>query len=57
MMKERFPEQRQSKLQPTGDGLFQVLENINGNAYKIDLPSKYNVGTTFNVSDVSPFTR
>ncbi|XP_068466680.1 uncharacterized protein [Phaseolus vulgaris] len=51
MRKERFPEQRKSKLQPRGDGPFQVLEKINDNAYKIDLPSKYNVSNTFNVSD------
>ena len=56
MRKERFPEQRKSKLQPRGDGPFQVLKKINDNAYKIDLPSKYNVSNTFNVSDLSPFT-
>ncbi|XP_057443382.1 uncharacterized protein LOC130735376 [Lotus japonicus] len=38
MRKERFPEQRKSKLQPRGDGPFQVLERINNNAYKIELP-------------------
>ncbi|XP_073260728.1 uncharacterized protein [Populus alba] len=38
MRKERFPNQRKSKLQPRGDGPFQVLERINDNAYKIDLP-------------------
>ncbi|XP_028193856.1 uncharacterized protein LOC114379406, partial [Glycine soja] len=38
MRKERFPEQRKSKLQPRGDGPFQVLERINDNAYKVELP-------------------
>ena len=38
-----------------GDGPFQVLERINDNAYKIDLPGKYDVSATFNVSDLSPF--
>ena len=38
--KERFPTQRKSKLLPRGDGPFQVLERINDNAYKIDLPGK-----------------
>jgi len=56
MRKERFPEQRKSNLQPRGDGPFEVIEKINDNAYKIDLPSKYNVSNTFNVSDLSPFT-
>jgi len=32
-----------------------VLERINDNAYKIDLPSEYNVSSTFNVSDLSLF--
>ncbi|XP_073139089.1 uncharacterized protein [Henckelia pumila] len=36
--KERFPEKRRSKLLPRGDGPFQVLEQINDNVYKLDLP-------------------
>ncbi|XP_052197121.1 uncharacterized protein LOC127804307 [Diospyros lotus] len=55
MRKERFPAQRKSKLAPRGDGPFQVLERINDNAYKIDLPGEYNISATFNVSDLSPF--
>jgi len=56
MRKERFPTQRKFKLQPRGDGPFQVLERINDNAYKIDLPSEYgNVSATFNVGDLSLF--
>lgn len=34
MRKERFPVQRHSKLLSKGDGPFQVIERINGNAYK-----------------------
>ena len=56
MRKEMLTRQRKSKLQPRRDGPFQVLEMINDNAYKIDLPSKYNMSSTFNVSDLSPFT-
>ena len=55
MRKERFPTQRRSKLLPRGDGPFQVLERINDNAYKLDLPGEYNVSATFNVSDLSLF--
>ena len=55
LRKERFPAQRHSKLLPRGDGPFQVLERINDNAYKLDLPGEYNVSATFNVSDLSPF--
>ena len=55
MRKERFPAQRKSKLHPRGNGPFQVLEKINDNAYKLDLPGEYNVFATFNVSDLNPF--
>ncbi len=53
--KERFPAQRRSKLLPRGDGPFQVLEKVNDNAYKLDLPGEYNVSATFNVSDLTPY--
>jgi hypothetical protein len=36
--KERFPEERRSKLLPRGDGPFKVLKRINNNAYELDLP-------------------
>ena len=55
MRKERFPEKRKSKLQSRGDGPFQVLEKVNDNAYKIELPGEYNISSTFNVSDLSLF--
>ena len=55
MHKERFPSQRCSKLQPRGDGPFQVVARISDNAYRLDLPGEYNVSATFNVADLSPF--
>ena len=55
MCKERFLAHRRTKLHPRGDRPFQILEKINENAYKVDLPSEYNVSATFNVSDLSPF--
>ena len=55
MRKERFPARKWANLQPRGDGPFQVLERINDNAYKSDLPGEYNISATFNVFDLSPF--
>ena len=55
MRKEGFLGRRRSKIHPRGDGPFQVLMRINDNAYKLDLPSEYNISATFNVSDLSPF--
>jgi hypothetical protein len=54
--KDRFPDQRKSKLMPRGDGPFRVLAKINDNSYKIDLPSSYGVSNTFNVADLLPYT-
>jgi len=55
MRKERFLARRRSKLHPRGDGPFQVLERINDNAYKLDLPGEYNISDAFNVYDISLF--
>jgi hypothetical protein len=55
MCKERFPAYRKSKLQPRGDGPFQILQRINDNAYKVDLPCEYGVSATFNVFDLTLF--
>jgi hypothetical protein len=56
LCKERFPNQRKSKLIPRGNGLFRVLAKINDNAYKIDLLPSYGVSNTFNVADLLPYT-
>ncbi|KAK1618143.1 hypothetical protein QYE76_023660 [Lolium multiflorum] len=56
LRKERFPQERNSKLKPRGDGPFKVLKRINNNAYIIDIPtSKYLASNTFNISDLSPY--
>ncbi|GJS17112.1 putative reverse transcriptase domain-containing protein [Tanacetum coccineum] len=55
LRKEHFPAGRFGKLKPQGDGTFHVLKKINDNAYKIELPGHYNVSTTFNVADLSPY--
>ncbi|GJY52327.1 hypothetical protein Tco_0443174, partial [Tanacetum coccineum] len=55
LSKNRFPKGRAGKLQPRADGPFKVLERNNYNAYKLELPSHYNVSATFNVADLKPF--
>jgi len=55
MRKERFPKQRKSKLQLRGDRPFQVLERINDNAYRIDIPGECGVSSSFNVADLTLF--
>ena len=37
------------------DGSFEVLEHINDNTYKVDLPRDYGVSAAFNVADLSPY--
>ena len=55
LRKDRFPTKRKSKLSPRGDGPFQVLERINNNAYRLNLPEEYEVSNTFNITDLVPF--
>jgi len=40
---------------PRADGPFEVLERINNNAYKIDLPGECRVSASFSVADLSPY--
>jgi len=38
---------------PRAKGLLEVLESINDNSYKVDLPGDFGVSATFNVADLS----
>jgi len=40
---------------PRANGPFEVLERIDDNAYKVDLPGDYGVSAIFNVADVSAY--
>jgi len=55
LKKERFPSKRKNKLMPRAEGPFEVLEKVNDNAYKVDLPGDFRVLATFNVTDLSSY--
>ncbi|WVZ70415.1 hypothetical protein U9M48_019086 [Paspalum notatum var. saurae] len=55
LRKERFPDLRKSKLMPRAAGPFKVLEKINDNAYKLELPADFGVSPTFNIADLKPY--
>jgi hypothetical protein len=40
---------------PRADGPFRVLEKINENAYKLDLPIDFGVSPAFNIADFNPY--
>jgi hypothetical protein len=55
LRKEWFRDLRKSKLMRRADGPFKVLEKINKNAYKLDLPVDFGVRPTFNIADLKPY--
>ena len=52
LRKDRFPDLRKSKLMPRADGPFKIIEKINDNAYKLELPPEFGVSPTFNIADL-----
>jgi len=40
---------------PREDGTFEILERVNGNAYKVNFPEDYGFFATFNVAYLSPY--
>jgi hypothetical protein len=55
LRKERFLELRKSKLMSHAIGHFKILAKINDNAYKLELPPKFGVSPSFNISDLRPY--
>ncbi|XP_074304655.1 uncharacterized protein LOC141639422 [Silene latifolia] len=55
LRKERFSSKRKNKLMPRAEGPYKVVQRINDNTYKIELPGDYGVHATFNVGDLSPY--
>jgi hypothetical protein len=46
---------RKSKLMFRADDSFKILEKINDNAYKLELPLEFGVSPTFNILDLRPY--
>ena len=40
---------------PRAAGPFKIVEKINDNAYKLELPPDFGVSPTFNISDLRPY--
>jgi hypothetical protein len=55
LRKEQFPNLRKSKLMPRADGPFNVIEKINENAHRLNLPAHFGVSPTFNIVDLKPY--
>jgi hypothetical protein len=55
LRKDRFPELRKSKLMPRAAGPYKIIEKINDNAYKLELPPEFGVSPSFNISDLKPY--
>ncbi|WVZ63626.1 hypothetical protein U9M48_013242 [Paspalum notatum var. saurae] len=55
LRKDRFPDLRKSKLMLRADGPFKIIEKINDNAYKLELPPEFGVSPTFNIADLKPY--
>jgi len=50
-----IPGTKEVQLMPRVDGPFQILRKLHDNAYQLDLQGKYDISSSFNVSDLSPF--
>jgi hypothetical protein len=57
LRKDRFLNLRKSKLMPRAAGPYKILEKINNNAYKLELPPEFGISPTFNISYLKPYLR
>jgi hypothetical protein len=55
LRKDRFSDLRKSKLMPRAARPYKILEKINDNAYKLELPPEFEISRTFNISDLKPY--
>ena len=55
LRKDRFSKLHKSKLMPRAAGPYKRIEKINDNAYKLELPPKFEVRPTFNIAYLKPY--
>jgi hypothetical protein len=55
MRKDHFPGLRKSKLMSRTVDPLKVLEKINDNAYRLELPADFEVSPAFNILDLHPY--
>jgi hypothetical protein len=55
LRKDRFPKLHKSKLIPRAAGPYKIIEKINDNAYKLELPPEFGVSPTINIADLKPY--
>ncbi|WVZ76707.1 hypothetical protein U9M48_024659 [Paspalum notatum var. saurae] len=55
LRKDRFLDLRKSKLMPRANGPFKIIEKINDNVYKLELPPEFGISATFNIADLKPY--
>ena len=44
-----------TNLMPRAAGPYKIIEKINDNAYKLELPPEFGVSPTFNIADLKPY--
>ena len=57
LRREWFSPKHKPKILPKAKGPFLVLKRINNNAYKPNFPREYEVSSTFNMADLSPYLK
>lgn len=55
LRKGRFPQGNYSKLKNKNFGPCQIIRKISNNAYKVDLPTEFNMSDIFNISDLRKY--